>query len=510
MRRLLLSLLCGSLLVSPAGATWSIVLVDRRTGEVAIGAATCIAQFNLTRGLPAIVNGVGGAVVQASGDSANLPPVVAAMRGGATPSELLELMLTVEPSVPQLQTGIVTMNGPPVTFTGNGAGAAKLGVVGEVGDLAYAIQGNVLAGGEVVRQAERAVLEAEGDLSERLLAGMIAAREWGGDGRCSCSLENFGMDADDCGAPPMDFRKSAHTGFLLVSRPGDLEAPCVSPAGIDCANRGYHLRIVIRGAQAQIQDPDPVDQMVDRYLQWRTERQGHADGVLSRTSRAVPMPAGGGARQVIDVQLVDIEGNVLTHGDTRLEVVPTDNGGTGARILDVENHGDGTYSITVASAESPSSDTFQIKAVDEVVSATLYPFLEIESVAAGPLHVGPGRVSAAAGGEITLELELPERAGEGYVLLGSLAGGAGLPLASGLILPLSLDEVLEFTVLEAGNPEYLPGSVGRLDARGRARASFLPPAGALVDFVGQRLTWVGVVTGDTVALTNAAKIEVLP
>ena len=111
MRRLLLSLLCASLLVSPASATWSIVVVDRRTGEVAIGAATCIAQSNLTRGLPAIVTGVGGTVVQASGSSANNVPVIAAMRAGATPAELLEIMQAVEPSVPQLQTGILTMNG---------------------------------------------------------------------------------------------------------------------------------------------------------------------------------------------------------------------------------------------------------------------------------------------------------------------------------------------------------------------------------------------------------------
>jgi len=510
MRRLLLSLLCGSLLVSPAGATWSIVVVDRRTGEVAIGAATCIAQFNLTRGLPAIVNGVGGAVVQASGNSANLPPVVAAMREGATPAELLELMLAIEPSVPQLQTGIVTMNGSPVTFTGHGAGAAKLGVVGEVGDLAYAIQGNVLAGAEVVRQAERAMLEAEGDLGQRLLAGMIAAREWGGDGRCSCSLENFGMDADDCGAPPMDFRKSAHTGFLLLARPGDLEAPCVTPGGVDCANRGYHLRIVIRGAQAQIQDPDPVDQMVDRYLQWRAERLGRADGVLSRATRAVPMPAGGAARQVINVQLVDIEGNALTHGNTRLEVVPIEGAHARARILEVENHQDGSYSITVASAEHPSSDTFMIKAWDHVVSATLYPFLEIESFGADPLNIGSSSISAVSGGRVSLELDLPDRVNESYVLLGSLAGGAGIPLAPGLVLPLAMDEVLEFTVLEAGNPDYLPGTLGTLDAEGRAQADFIPPAGALVDFVGQRLEWVGVVAGDTTTLTNCVSIDILP
>src|SRR5262245_16184697 len=58
--RALLSLAIVALLALPSEATWSIVVVDRRTGEVAIGSATCIANINLAKGLPAIVPGQGG------------------------------------------------------------------------------------------------------------------------------------------------------------------------------------------------------------------------------------------------------------------------------------------------------------------------------------------------------------------------------------------------------------------------------------------------------------------
>ena len=44
-----------------------------------------------------------------------------------------------------------------VSFTGSGAGAAQKSVAGRVGDVLYAIQGNVLAGREVIDQCEDAL-----------------------------------------------------------------------------------------------------------------------------------------------------------------------------------------------------------------------------------------------------------------------------------------------------------------------------------------------------------------
>jgi uncharacterized Ntn-hydrolase superfamily protein len=54
----------------------------------------------------------------------------------------------------------------------------------------FACQGNILAGDEVVRELARAFTDAEGDLSDRLLAALVAGDAAGGDkrGRQSAAL----------------------------------------------------------------------------------------------------------------------------------------------------------------------------------------------------------------------------------------------------------------------------------------------------------------------------------
>jgi len=62
MRRPLLALFALLALVPAASATWSIVVVNRRTGEVCIASATCIPRQDLTEWTPVILVGVGGGV----------------------------------------------------------------------------------------------------------------------------------------------------------------------------------------------------------------------------------------------------------------------------------------------------------------------------------------------------------------------------------------------------------------------------------------------------------------
>ena len=94
----------------------------------------------------------------------------------------------------------------------------------------YEIQGNILAGECVVPAIEQAVLETDGDIAEKLMAGMRAARGQGGDGRCSCSQSN----ATGCGCPPPGFSKSGHIGGIIVARIGDSDDPLCNAAG--CAD----------------------------------------------------------------------------------------------------------------------------------------------------------------------------------------------------------------------------------------------------------------------------------
>ena len=119
--------------------------------------------------------------------------------------------------------------------------------------------------------AEDAFRNTDGDLGERMLAGMEAARFFGGDGRCSCPQGS----ATSCGAPPASFEKSSHVGTVVVARIGDTNGGC---GGLGCARGSYHLNLNVIGNR---NDPDPVFTLQERYDTWRANRAGRPDGILS-------------------------------------------------------------------------------------------------------------------------------------------------------------------------------------------------------------------------------------
>jgi len=219
----------GVVIAARAHATWSILLVDVRTGEIAVGSATCLTNFDLRAGTPVLIPGIGAAAAQSAVDStgSNRTLIRDLLASGVQTQDILAALSTFDPSHQSRQYGIVTALGDPATFTGIGAGAWAGGETGVIpgagvggGDLYYAIQGNVLTGPSVVAAAVAAVESTPGDLAEKLMAGMEAARMQGGDGRCSCASGN----PTGCGDPPDEFTKSAHIAYMLVARAGDQES----------------------------------------------------------------------------------------------------------------------------------------------------------------------------------------------------------------------------------------------------------------------------------------------
>jgi Family of unknown function (DUF1028) len=206
----------------PANATWSIILINTRTGEIVLGSATCLTSFDLKAGTPVIVPGFGAVTAQSSVDSTGQNRVFARdqLLMGTDPQEILNRLSVFDRSHQSRQYGIVDTLGRTATFSGTQASQWKGGVTGTFntpdGPVAYAIQGNILTGQPVVLAAETAVINTAGDLAERLMAGMEAARSMGGDGRCSCNLGPTG-----CGSPPPSFIKSAHIAYMLIAREGD-------------------------------------------------------------------------------------------------------------------------------------------------------------------------------------------------------------------------------------------------------------------------------------------------
>ncbi len=214
------------LAAAPASATWSIVAADTRTGEVAAASATCLTDIDLLQETPVVLVGVGAATAQARVDTTagNRGAIRTLLLDGVDPQAVPALI--PDGLLQERQYGIVDVLGRPATFTGNQTSEWSDGVIGRVergrpgpdDDIVYAIQGNILTGEAVVLAAEAAFISTRGDLADRVMAAMEAARAFGGDGRCSCAA---GPEA--CGAPPEEFTKSADVGYLVVARRGDVD-----------------------------------------------------------------------------------------------------------------------------------------------------------------------------------------------------------------------------------------------------------------------------------------------
>ncbi len=212
-----------------ASGTWSIVLVDTRTGEVAAASATCLAELDLQALTPVMLAGVGACTAQSFGDTSQVNRTLVRDRlaEGVAPTALLTALAAFDGGSHQTrQYGIVDVQGRTATFTGTGAnawaggrtGTFQYSYAGRTGTIAYAVQGNILTGAPVVDRAVEAILSTPGDVAARVMAGMEAARVMGGDGRCSCST-----GPTSCGSPPPSFTKSSHIAYMLISRPGDAD-----------------------------------------------------------------------------------------------------------------------------------------------------------------------------------------------------------------------------------------------------------------------------------------------
>ena len=218
-------------IVAPSCGTWSIIICDSETKEVAAGTVTCLTSYDLLAIVPVVVVEKGAAAVQAAADFNGIrrPIIFDQLMLGTPPAQILQMLEPIT-GHQQRQYGIVDTTGQAVTFTGSQTYAWAGGMIGSSGSMHYAIQGNILAGSCVVDAIEQAVLDTEGDIPAKLMAGMLAARATGGDGRCSCSQSN----PTSCGCPVPSFIKSGHIGGMVVARPGDTDDPVCNASG--CAD----------------------------------------------------------------------------------------------------------------------------------------------------------------------------------------------------------------------------------------------------------------------------------
>ena len=165
-------------------ATFSIVARDPETGDLGVGVQS--KYFAVGSVVPHARANVGVLATQARGNILYGPKGLDLMASGQPPERVLEQLLQDDPQREERQVGLVDAQGRATSYTGGETLAWAGGRTGK----GYAVQGNLLAGPEVVDAMAVAFETAGGDLASRLVIALAAGQAAGGDlrGRQSASV----------------------------------------------------------------------------------------------------------------------------------------------------------------------------------------------------------------------------------------------------------------------------------------------------------------------------------
>lgn len=215
MSKAYLLFMCMVMGAGPARATYSIVACDPdtracgvavTTNNLAVGASVCYAEAQ-----------VGALVTQFETNPRYGPQGLALLRQGLPPDSVLTRLLAEDGNfegtgIKARQVALVVPDGGAVVHTG--AEVFESPWAGSRRGPHYAIQGNGLVGEEVVVAMERAFLDTQGSLADRLMAALVAGRHAGGQttGHQSASLlvrtvDGWPFDLDlrvDASSQPVD------------------------------------------------------------------------------------------------------------------------------------------------------------------------------------------------------------------------------------------------------------------------------------------------------------------
>lgn len=507
LRPLLAALLALVLLARPVSATWSIILIDRRTGEIAVASATCLTNFDLAVWVPVIVVGKGAGCAQSYVDPSGATRVYIRdqLALGTPPSQILTGLAALDPGHQSRQYGLADVLGRAIGFTGSGAGAYASDRVGQVGDIVYAIQGNVLTGGPVLAAAEIAIYTTPGDLGTKLMAAMEAARSYGGDGRCSCSEST----PTACGSPPPSFTKSADVAFMIVARPGDVDGVCNPTVG--CASGSYYMRLNV--ANRLRPDPDPVGLLRGLYDQWKAQQRGRPDHFLSTfTFSSATLPVNG--QTVVNGRLVlrDREGNRITGGVTAqiaVDAASTTNATLGA----VRDNGDGTFDVPITAGTTFGRLILQVRVNDGSGARQIGPKPTLStSGSTERLWASRTEISATTGGIVDFAVQPGFLFGANriWVLLASISGTRpGINLPPYYNLPLNPDVMFQVT-LQAAFSGIMPELVGRTSSAGLAATAVRFPPRMYALPIGTNVSFAYALINPVTLTSEAVTFRITP
>jgi len=188
--------------------------------------------------VPAVRTSVGAVATQSLARVAYLDEVLDALSLGTEVGAALSAAVAADEGSDLRQVGAVGPTGA-ATFTGGGCFAYAGGVAAGDEHTAYAIQGNILTGPEVIQAMEAAWLGSVGQrLDHRLIATVLAGDAAGGDsrGRQSAAIiaRSPGTGYDGCGVladlrvddhpdAPHELARLHDLSTLLFGQPEDVE-----------------------------------------------------------------------------------------------------------------------------------------------------------------------------------------------------------------------------------------------------------------------------------------------
>ena len=253
-----------------AFATWSVIAVDRKTGQIVIASATCVPQQAFA-GFPAkglkdvqaiIIPGVGVAAAQANVDrTRRLQKLIAGeLNNGTDPARIIDMLKADDQTHATRQYGIVDLKGRMAGYSGANNGKQSLDRQGRVEgtQVYFSIQGNILAGDDVVEEAAKAFRQAKGSLTDRVMAAMEAADSRGGDRRCNCkSLPDPPAPCDN---------KTAHVAYIVAANKSD-------KMGQGLNDGTYFMELQVSDQDIKPDENDnPVKTLRMRYDRWMLEQ----------------------------------------------------------------------------------------------------------------------------------------------------------------------------------------------------------------------------------------------
>jgi uncharacterized Ntn-hydrolase superfamily protein len=201
---------------------------------------------------------VGVAACQALIDNSgrNQTLVFEQLKNGTDPKEIVR-MLHSDRSIEQRQFGIVDLKGRSAGFSGANNLQVSMDRQGEVRGtgIFYSNQGNILRGEPVITEAERAFVETQGALTDRVMAAMEAGDRLGGYSRCSC-------DTAPRISTPCE-GKTSHVAYILMAEKSDT-------SGTSFNNGKYSMYITVTpGTIRPGENANPVKTLRLRYDAWR-------------------------------------------------------------------------------------------------------------------------------------------------------------------------------------------------------------------------------------------------